>query len=171
MVPDQTQAGLTLLLAYGMLFLVAVQRLQRIDDVEWLLRWIAISVAVQALFGIVQYLTSNGKFVWLYQHPFRDSYNAVMGAFINKNHFAHLMALGLGPLVWLVVTALQPTEHRKSKSFSSTQPANKQTKMLVTMLALGIVLFAGLMTLSRGGAMAMLIATCVVVGCYFACQC
>ena len=31
------------------------------------------AVVVQAVFGIVQYLTANGKFVWIYQHPFRDN--------------------------------------------------------------------------------------------------
>ena len=77
MTPAWTQAGLILLLAYGLLFLVAVQRLKRMSDVEWLLRWVAIAVAVQAVFGIVQYLTSNGKFVWVYQHPFRETYGAV----------------------------------------------------------------------------------------------
>ncbi len=79
MTPEWTRAGLTLLLAYSMLFVVAVQRLRSVDDVAWMLRWIAGGVALQAVFGIVQFLTSNGKFVWVYEHPFRTTDAAVTG--------------------------------------------------------------------------------------------
>jgi O-antigen ligase len=164
MTPAWTRAGLVLLLAYGLLFWVAVQRLRRIADVEWLLRWIAAAVALQAAFGIAQYLTSNGKFVWIYQHPFRDTHNWVMGAYINKNHFAHLMALGLGPLVWLVGCGLRRPERSEKTDFGSApDSASRQLRTLAALAALGITLFAGMMTLSRGGAAAMFLATLVTV--------
>ncbi len=164
MTPAGTQAGLILLLAYGLLFLVAVQRLKRIADVEWLLRWVAVAVAVQAVFGIVQYLTSNGKFVWIYQHPFRDTYSAVMGAYINKNHFAHLMALGIGPLIWLIASAMQPAERAKADAFGAEGPGGaSQLHTSVAMLALAVTLFAGLLTMSRGGAAAMFLAAILTV--------
>ncbi len=164
MTPAWTLAGLILLLAYAMLFLVAVQRLRRVADVEWLLGWIAAAVAIQAVFGIVQYLTSNGKFVWVYQHPFRDTYNAVMGAYINKNHFAHLMALGLGPLVWLVARSLQSKPSARRNDFGGPAPtAGTSLGALAAVVALSVTLFAGLMTMSRGGAAAMLVATVLVV--------
>ena len=152
MTPDWTRAGLALLLAYGMLFLVAVQRLKTADDVQWLLRWIAVAVVVQAVFGIVQYLTTNGKFVWIYQHPFRDTLATVTGAYINKNHFAHLMALGLGPLACLVAASLSRGGSSDRAAFASGRTPAEQIRLLAWTLALGIVLLAGLMTLSRGGA-------------------
>ncbi|HWC88922.1 MAG TPA: hypothetical protein VG433_04685, partial [Pirellulales bacterium] len=160
MTPDWTQAGLILLLSYGMLFTVAAQRLKRMADVERMLGWIAGAVALQAAFGIVQYLTSNGKFVWIYQHPFRETYNAVMGAYMNKNHFAHLMALGIGPLVWLVATTMQPGERSRQNGFDRpSRSAAAQSRTTAALLALAITLFAGLMTMSRGGAAAMFVAS------------
>jgi O-antigen ligase/tetratricopeptide (TPR) repeat protein len=164
MTPDWTRAGLTLLLAYGMLFLVAVQRLKTVDDIQWLLRWVGLAVMVQAVFGIVQYLTSNGKFVWIYQHPFRDTLSVVTGAYINKNHFAHLMALGLGPLACLVAASLSRNRPTDRAAFASGRSSAEQIRLLAWTLALGIVLLAGLMTSSRGGAMAMLVATLLVCG-------
>ncbi|HEX4145198.1 MAG TPA: O-antigen ligase family protein [Pirellulales bacterium] len=164
MTPEWTRAGLTLLLAYGMLFLVAVQRLRTIDDVQWLLRWIGVAVFVQAVFGIVQYLTTNGKFVWIYQHPFRDTWYAVTGAYINRNHFAHLMALGLGPLACLVAASLSRKRPAGHGAFAAGRTSTEQIRLLAWTLALGIVLLAGLMTSSRGGAVAMLVATLLLCG-------
>ncbi|HTU27105.1 MAG TPA: O-antigen ligase family protein, partial [Pirellulales bacterium] len=164
MTPDWTRAGLTLLLAYGMLFVVAVQRLKTAADVAWLLRWIGVSVVVQAVFGIVQYLTTNGKFVWIYEHPFRDTLYAVTGAFINRNHFAHLMALGVGPLACLVAASLAPRAGTQRSGFTAGRTPAEQTRLFAWTLALGIVLLAGLMTASRGGALAMLISTSVACG-------
>jgi O-antigen ligase/tetratricopeptide (TPR) repeat protein len=168
MTPEWTRAGLTLLLSYAMLFVVAVQRLKTVDDIGWLLRWIGGAVALQAAFGIVQYLTSNGKYVWIYQHPYRSSLGVVTGAYINKNHFAHLMALGLGPLICVVAASLKRNQAEdRSAAFSSRDSSAGQFKSLAWMLGLGIVLLAGLMTLSRGGALAIVLALLVVVGALF----
>lgn len=161
MTPDATVASLTMLMAYGLLLIVAVQRLRCIEDVEAILRCLAVSVTLLAAFGIVQYLTSNGKFLWIYQHPFRNTHDAVKGPFINKNHFAHLLALGLGPLIWLVQGAI--SRHHPSSAFGVTDrgAARSPLAVLLPVVALGLVLFAGLMTLSRGGAAAMLVAALV----------
>ena len=58
-----------------------------------------------AVFGLVQYLTANGKFFWFYTHPFSNTFIGVKGSFANKNHFAHFLALGVGPLIWWLLHA------------------------------------------------------------------
>ena len=53
-----------------------------------------------AAFGLAQFLAGNGKFFWFYEHPFSNTYGCAKGSFSNRNHFAHFLALGIGPLVW-----------------------------------------------------------------------
>lgn len=152
--PFATQGGLIVALSYALLVLTAIQRIQRIDDIERLLRWTAISVTAMAGFGLVQYFTSNGKFLWFYQHPFRHTFGAVNGMFINKNHFAHLMALGIGPLLWCV---------QRSFSQAERTPGNDK-RWLGWLAALAVVLLAAAMTFSRGGIAMVVLATLVCGG-------
>ena len=167
--PDATQAGLAMLLCYGLLFLVTLQRISTIEDVERLLRWFAVSAIALASVGLLQYLTSNGKFLWVYEHPFRDTHDAVKGPFINKNHFCHLLALGLGPLVWSIQRAMVRIQEARKPAFQNGGDATADLEWLVMVqsIGIGIVMFAGLMTLSRGGAIAMFAALAVSGGLLF----
>ncbi|HTM54319.1 MAG TPA: O-antigen ligase family protein [Pirellulales bacterium] len=142
--PAATQSALTIALAYCCLAFTVMDCAKRIDDVERIVRWVAVSAALTAGFGLVQYLTANGLFFWVYQHPYRQTFGGATGAFINKNHFAHLLALGCGPLLWWVVCASM-SDVRRAKSSRDAWP------QIVLMVALGILLFAGLCSLSRGG--------------------
>lgn len=167
--PEATRGGLTIFLAYGLLFLVTVQRIRTLEDVQRLLRWIALSVVIMAVFALVQLLTSNGKFFWFYEHPFSRTSDAAKGSFTNRNHFAHFLALGIGPLVWWLQDGLRRRRQGGGSSFG--RPARQlQTEANLAgfrTLAFGVVLFAGLLSLSRGGMLAMLIAAAVSVGvCY-----
>jgi len=169
MTPAATRAGLALLVAYGLLFLVTVQRIRVVEDVERLLRWIAISAVIMAGFGLVQLLTSNGKFFWFYEHPFSKTSDWAKGSFTNRNHFAHFLALGMGPLIWW----LQHHRHRRRRPDPlqfGRAAGGSQTLVPATGLrfvALGVVLFAALLSLSRGGAVAMFLAAvvCAAVCC------
>jgi len=171
MTPAATRAALTLLLAYGLLFLVTVQRIRKVEDVERLLRWIAISALMMAGFGLVQLLTGNGKFFWFYEHPFSDTSEAAKGSFTNRNHFAHFLALGIGPLIWWLQANLARPGGRRRRSRARDQSvAGFQSPRQISSLrtvGLGIVLFAGLMSLSRGGMLVMFIAVAISVAfCY-----
>lgn len=161
--PDATRGGLAMLLAYAMLFLVARQRLRRVEDVQRLLRWIAWSAIAMASLGLVQYLTSNGKFLWIYEHPWRTTDDAVKGSFGNKNHFAHYLALGIGPLIWWTQRSFDSRQSRTGGRFSQTVGTSGRIRLYagLCVVAIGIVLFAGLMTLSRGGAAMLLLGTVI----------
>ena len=143
--PALTRAGLSLFLAYGMLFWVTVQRIRRLDDVERLLRWCGMSAFGLAAFGLVQFFTSNGKFFWFYEHPYCTTWDAVKGSFGNKNHFADFLALGIGPLLWWMQDAQRRKDHL--------------AHFLV--VAVWMVLLAGLLSFSRGGMAAILLAATV----------
>ncbi|MFP6614333.1 MAG: O-antigen ligase family protein [Pirellulales bacterium] len=152
--PSETREGLAVYIAYALLFLVITQRLRTMNDLQRVLRWIGLSAILMAACGLVQYLTSNGKFLWVYEHPFRTTSDVVKGSFANQNHFAHFLALGLGPLAFWIVTKI-----RRERRSADTMP------LIVLTIGFGGTLFAGLMTLSRGGAIAMSVAllVCAIV--------
>jgi O-antigen ligase/tetratricopeptide (TPR) repeat protein len=159
--PAETLAGLVIFLDFVLLFLVAAQRVRHIENVERLLRWCALSAVVMASFGIVQLLAGNGKFLWFYEHPFSNTYGAAKGSFSNRNHFAHFLALGVGPLLWCLQDALRRTHGRTGRR------ARTDIYVYLWGLGLGVVLFAGLLSLSRGGIAAMFLALAICTAvCY-----
>lgn len=154
--PAETRDGLAVYLAYSLVFLVVVQRLRTMNDLQRVLRWIGFSAVLMAAFGLIQYFTSNGKFLWVYEHPFRTTADVVKGSFANRNHFAHFLAIGLGPLAFWIVTKLN-IQRRSTDAMP----------LIALMIGFGVVLFAGVMTLSRGGAIAMAAALLVCMCVYY----
>ena len=153
--PHETLSGLSLFVAYGMLFTVLVQRLKTIDDAERLLKLVAIATLSMTGVGLAQYFFGNGRFLWLYDHPFRESSNTVMGTFQNRNHFAHFLALGVGPLIWWIWKSCQTTAstQRSKNQWSESSPtaSTDQIRTPLLFVALGLCGLAVLLTLSRGG--------------------
>ena len=148
--PQATRGGLITFLAHALLFLVLVQRIRDVHDVKRLVRWLALAAIGMAVLGLAQMLFGNGKFLWIYEHPSRDTYRVVKGSFQNQNHFAHFLALGIGPLLWWL--------HRlwtaaPKASFGSGGRSWSQSEILkhALTIGLGLVAFAGLLTFSRGG--------------------
>jgi len=167
--PAATQSALVIFIAYGLVFLVTVQRIQVLEDVERLVRWCALSALLMAAFGIVQLLTSNGKFFWVYEHVYRDTRYVATGAFTNRNHFAHFLCLGIGPLIWWVQQGLAGRRQRQTCEFRRSAKPSQASELRTgfRVVALGIVLFAVLLSLSRGGALTTLLAVAICLAvCY-----
>ena len=167
--PSATRAGLVMFLAYSMLLVVTVGRIRAVEDVERLLRWVAISAVVIALFGLLQFFTSNGKFFWFYEHPFTDTLKVPKAAFANRNHFAHFLALGIGPLVWWLASTFRRQAADRESRFAESTTRRRSPELTNTLLvlALGVVLLAVLLSLSRGGAIVAALAAAISVAvCY-----
>lgn len=193
--PSATQAGLVTFAAYSLLFLVVVGRVQTIKDLQRLLRWCGGTVLLVAIFAIVQHFFGNGKFFWFYEHPYRIAGQTLSGPFVNRNHFAQFMALGIGPLlIWIVSHASTRSAGSRSRSAkiptkkistkkSERSPSHsrfdtgiqggseivasiKASQFMLAMMA-GLVVFACLLSLSRGGSTAMLLAVLVCCGISF----
>ncbi len=132
----------------------------------------AVSAVCMAAFGIVQYLAGNGKFFWFYSHPFTATFGGAKGSFTNKNHFAYFLALGVGPLIWWLLNVsrrMRPGIHGSNIDNSFCRNRREELKTYLIGLALAVVLFAGLMSLSRGGMAALLLAALVSAAiCYWA---
>lgn len=108
--PSDTWSDLIVVTACLLFFFVAVQRLSTLNDLELYLRCVAIGGGAMALFGLVQYLASNGKFYWIYDHPMTDTRLAAKGAFTNANHFANYLAMAI-PAQFLLIVLHRDARH------------------------------------------------------------
>lgn len=172
--PQATRGQFVILLAHVMLFLVVVQRIQSVDDVERLLRWIAVAVMVMAAIGLLQLLFCNKKFLWIYEHPSRTTEQAVRGMFANPNHLASFLALGVAPLIaWIAGCARPQSAHgnparsrrasgsRWRGATGASQGAQGDPRQLALLVGAGVVAFAGLLTFSRGGVLVLVLAAAI----------
>jgi len=166
--PPATRIGLVMYLAYAMLFLLAIQRIRRLEDVERWLRWIAAAAVFMAAIGLLQFFGGNGRFLWVYDHPFRTTGDAVKGPFVNQNHFAHYLALGIGPLIWWTYRVWSERRKTRQAGFARTA-ASREWEHLRRPAAVGslcIVILAALLSLSRGGVAAVFVAAIACMGVY-----
>jgi O-antigen ligase/tetratricopeptide (TPR) repeat protein len=154
--PAATKAGLIVLIAYTLLFLVTVQRIKTLDDLERVLRWCGAAAVAMAILGLAQYFAGNGRFYWFYEHPYSDTLDVVKGSFTNRNHFAHFLALGIGPLIgWIESEQHRMARRDAAGQWSDGDRAWNRLRFGVLAAALGIVLWAGLLSLSKGGIVAI----------------
>ncbi len=151
--PHATREGGWILLAHLVWLTFWVQRLEHESDVRRALRWTALSGCWIALVGMLQYLFGNGKFLWVYENPFRDATGVLRGPFYNENHCAHYMALAW-PCLWWWMGRVP-----KGNATFTVQGASSSTQALRWGLGLGLIglLFAGALTRSRGGILALLL--------------
>lgn len=166
--PEDTRGGLAIFLAYTLLFLVLVQRIESVEHIQRTMRWLAIAVVGMAAIGMLQLLFGNGKFLWVYEHPSRDTYAKVIGTFQNQNHFAHFVALGVGPLIyWLQrswCAEQSQTTFKSGRSRGSPWPGSITKHFLA--VCMGVVIVASLLTYSRGGVLAVSLAMLLTVMLY-----
>ena len=166
--PEATRAGLAVFVAYALLFVVCVQRFRRLEDVESAVRWIAVAAVAMAAVGLLQFVASNGKFLWIYEHPSRDTRDAVKGAFANQNHFAHFLALGIGPVLWWLQRSFARKEGKAAGPFSAKpkRPGRVSNEMIFLVAGLGVLILASLLSFSRGGIVMVLLAALLCIVAY-----
>jgi len=163
--PGETASGLATLLAYGMLFLVAVQRVQDRRDAERLLQGIAVMAVGWAAFSLVHYGLGNGRFYWFIVHPQVSTTNFNTGPFITRNHFAQFLALGSGPLLWwwLKSTGGETRSQFAPATGFAARPPAIDIRPLMFAVAVTLLVLACVLTLSRGGLGALLAAMFVTL--------
>lgn len=189
--PAETRHAVAVLLAYGLIALVFFQRLRTQKDCQRALQAVAVSGVLMTLFGLLQWASSNGKFFWVYEHPFTDPTEHLKAAFTNRNHFAQFLALSIGPLLWwlvtlirralssdapVVITAPEAASLRNSKSKASpktrstggafTLTTEDSSRMLTIPILILVVCIATvglsvLLSLSRGGMLASIAAVLI----------
>ena len=159
--PAETASGLATFAAYGLLFLVMVQRIQTLADVEKILCCAAFASVAMGAFALVQYKFSNDKFYWMVDHPFMTTSHCALGCFTNRNHLAQFLALGVGPLIWWILGRF----HDQEQSGDNALPPPVHTVAVFVLLAgLATTSLASLLCYSRGGLLSLTIATVVSLG-------
>ena len=85
------------------------------------------------------------------------------GGFTNRNHFAHFLALGMGPLIWWIQHSLRKRQPGRRDTFAVAHGDNRPVELtaFLALLALGLVFLGCLMSLSRGGAIVMFAAVLI----------
>ena len=172
--PYFTRASFVLFLAHGMLFLVVMQRIDQLEDIERLLKWTALAGGGMAVIGLLQFMSGNGKFLGFYEHPYRTANSAVKGTFSNENHFGQFLALAIVAMIWWAyrLHIASPGKQRR-RAFDAggwggetdDVGAGQSLKLsLAGMIA--VAAFAGLLTFSRGAVIVILFATAVCAGLY-----
>jgi O-antigen ligase/tetratricopeptide (TPR) repeat protein len=160
--PHETTKSLAMLLCYALLFVVVAGRVEDKSDAERLLRWLALSAALMAVFGLLQYFTSDGRFFWFYQHPHRSAKQSFSGPFINRNHFADFLVLGVGPLLAWLLHAVNQLKRPQPRHNSPVVSKQWLTSWFLGTAA-AVVVFAVLLSHSRGGAIVLLVAGTILV--------
>jgi tetratricopeptide (TPR) repeat protein/O-antigen ligase len=168
--PQLTRVALAMLVAYGLLFSIAVERFRVLDDIERLMNWIALAAIGMGIFALLQYFSSNGLFFWFYDLPGKYTDDYPKGSFANRNHFSHFLILGIGPLIaWIVrlhhykigcardTLACNDVQRNHLKSISIAKSSMGLLACLI------IVMSAVLLSLSRGGAIAMAVALTITL--------
>jgi tetratricopeptide (TPR) repeat protein len=166
--PEATRGGLTIYLAYVILFLVLVQRLKTVSDISLLLKVIALAAVIMAAVGLAQFFLGSSKFLWVYEHISRSPSKVVRGAFQNENHLAHFLTLGIGPLLWWLRNSQHAISYN-ARAQSTTGKVGSTTafekvEQAFALIGLILVALAGLLTLSRGGVLTMAISLIVCIG-------
>jgi O-antigen ligase/tetratricopeptide (TPR) repeat protein len=165
LVPHETTKALALLLSYCLLFVVVVGRIVVRADVRRLLNWIGISSVAMAVFGLLQYATSDGHFFWFYEVAHRSTAQSLAGPFINRNHFADFLVLGLAPLVTLI-----PVAGSGAKGLLTGRRIEIDAKALLIrwslFAAVALVFTTVVLTRSRGGAVALLASGSILFSIY-----
>ncbi len=161
--PWETSSGLATFTSYALLFAVACQRIRTIRDIEQTLCRVALAAAAMMAFAQMQFLASNGKFFWFYDHPFMKTDTYPLGCFTNRNHLAQFLALGTAPLLWWLLRRLQQQQQDLASRRGMPAGLHRISVVLLLSSLAGIALTV-LMTLSRGGLLAVALTACISIG-------
>jgi len=183
--PGETLAGLSIFAAQAVLIGCLFQSMDSVDDVEGVLRLVAVATGLMAALGVVQYLTSNGNYLWFYEFAFNDTRSIVKGTFSNRNNYASFLTIGMGSLVWFAfapAAELPGQSGRRNlaqsrsgrRATSSTGPSRHRSRqprggrpqapspglptehrLAIGLIGLAVVAFAVLLSLSRAGAVGL----------------
>ena len=171
--------GIGIFVAQVILVGCVFQSIRSNQDIERILLVVAVSTGLMAVLGIVQYLTSNGNYLWFYKFAFNDTRSMVKGTFTNSNHFASFLAIGAGSLIWWTFKPKRTKRGSRTTSQVSSRGSRRRQhsshpqitsgiqaehRLAIGLVALGVTTFAVLLSLSRGGTMSLAAVGLVTTG-------
>jgi O-antigen ligase len=159
LVPSRTEESLRYYALYCFTFFLVIQNVRELTSVKWFLLAIYFLAIATAVFGFAQYFFWNGKSFWFFEIPFSNNSNDFRGPYTNKNHFAGLLAMAVGPgCYWLLSTL------RLLGSSRNSSAKTRDFLIPIGCIALSCLMVASFLSVSRGGILATTIAFVVAVG-------
>jgi O-antigen ligase/tetratricopeptide (TPR) repeat protein len=170
--PGETTAGLTILLAQGIVALVVYQFARSVEVIERILTIVVAAAVMLALHGLIQFVGHEGKNFDVATVSFHQEGGVVKAMFRNRNDFAGFLAVAAGPAVWLAFRRRETAKgRRRSRPGSSRhrdrsrpEPEADMGRMVIGLGSLGIISFAVFASLARGGSIALGVATALGCG-------
>ncbi len=177
--PGETFVGIGIFVAQIVLVGCIFQSIRSSQDIERILLVVAVATGLMAALGVVQYLTSNGNYLWFYEFAFNDTRSIVKGTFSNRNHYASFLAIGAGSLVWWTFKPDPTKQDSKTSSQESSRSIRKRQRssgtqrtpdiqpeyrLAIGLVVLGVTTFSVLLSLSRGGTMSLAAVGLVTTG-------
>jgi O-antigen ligase/tetratricopeptide (TPR) repeat protein len=158
-VPSRTAESLRYYALYCLTFFLVLQNIRTLTSIKRFLQAIYFVAFATALFGFAQYFLWNGKSHWFFEIPFSNNSNDFRGPYTNKNHFAGLLAMAVGPGCYWLLSALGLLSSSRSSS-------SKTRDFLIPIGCVGLscLLVASFLSVSRGGIIATTIAFVVAAG-------
>ncbi len=143
-------------IVYGFLFLGLVRTLNSRKRIESAVIFILILCCFEAVYGILETYSRHAH-IWWWKHdvPIRD----VSGTYINRNHFAGLMEMGIILAIAystaLAENVVKARKNIREKILAYFSRGKKSTKFLLVLFA-GVIMVLGLfLSASRGGVIAV----------------
>ncbi|GEM_PF-3779500 len=159
LVPYRTAESLRYFVLYCLTFLLVIQNVRTLTSVRRLLLVIFVLGIITALFALAQYVFWNKRFFWFFQIPWVPDYNYCRGTYTNKNHFAGLMAMVVGPGCYWLLTVLGLLNGRRSSAAKG-----RDYLIPIGCFAMGCLLVASFLSVSRGGIIATTLAFAIAAG-------
>lgn len=170
--PHATRQWLLRFLALALLFVVIRNNLSAVGNIQRFSIAAVINGTLLALFGIVQFFSAErGTLYWTF-----ESDGAVFGPFVNRNHFAFYVNICIGLGLGLLLARGRSLSTERGPYRSGKQPIRAHwTRLLQDPIsiwlagALALMLSSVVFCLSRGGFLALLIASVTCVLCSMTC--
>ena len=177
--PGETFVGIGIFVAQIILITSVFQSIRSSQDIERILLVVAVATGLMAALGVVQYLTSNGNYLWFYEFAFNDTRSIVKGTFSNRNHYASFLAIGAGSLIWWTFKPERTRQDGRTTSQVSSRGSRRRQhssrplitsglqaehRLAIGLVVLGVTTFAVLLSLSRGGTMSLAVVGLVTTG-------
>jgi len=142
--PADTGNRLLLVVSFAGLFGLVAWWSRRPDRSLFLLLGISVTAFAVSLFGLVQYLTWNGRIYWFRRVPTTSSF----GPFVNHNHFAGYVGMVIPVALCL---ALYAVEQRRFERRSDELVSERWGRAGLALFGAALLVVALFFSLSRGG--------------------
>lgn len=161
--PWTTLSASLLMLAYAVLFFLALQLGRNPDSARRMVRVLALSASAYAFYGLVSFSLGNTHILWLEKWAYHSSLTAT---FVNRNAFAAYAALGVLASVTVLVSHLrvcqreisgQSGRSRSGLILLFSEALRRATALhWFTLFGMLVLVLAVALSTSRMGALSML---------------